>query len=69
MWFHHSKRNDAMVFYVKNTKEIFNRYILASEINIIINLVRFGLARSPNNGIYPVDILFDPSINPRMIKK
>ena len=30
MWFHHSKRNDAMAFYVKSTKEIFNMYILGS---------------------------------------
>ena len=56
MWFHHSKRNDAMAFYVKNTKEIFNMYILGSpEILVECKYVfKFALAllESDVNGVF-----------------
>ena len=61
MWFHHSKRNDAMAFYVKNTKEIFNMYILGSpEILVECKYVfKFALAllESDVNGVFSALII------------
>ena len=61
MWFHHSKRNDAIAFCVKNTKEIFNMYILGSpEILVECKYVfKFALAllESDVNGVFSTLII------------